>query len=78
MHTDVGAFAGEGSKNAAAPPRRPCSRSERTLSPLYEFPDQHWRHLRTTNPIELAFASVRLRTNVAKRVRNREDALYLV
>ena len=31
-----------------------------------------------TNPIESVFASVRLRTNVAKRARNRENALYLV
>lgn len=45
---------------------------------FYDFPLEHWRHLRTTNPIESVFASVRLRTNVAKRVRKRENALYLV
>ena len=45
---------------------------------FYEFPVEHWRHLRTTNPIESVFASVRLRTNVVKRVRKRENALYLV
>lgn len=45
---------------------------------FYEFPLEHWRHLRTTNPIESVFASVRLRTNVAKRARNRDNALYLV
>ena len=45
---------------------------------FYEFPLEHWRHLRTTNPIESVFASVRLRTNVVKRVRKRENALYLV
>lgn len=45
---------------------------------FYDFPAEHWRHLRTTNPIESVFASVRLRTNVVKRVRKRENALYLV
>ena len=45
---------------------------------FYDFPKEHWRHLRTTNPIESVFAGVRLRTNVAKRARNRDNALYLV
>ena len=34
---------------------------------FYDFPQQHWRHLRTTNPVESPFASVRLRTNAGKR-----------
>ena len=29
---------------------------------FYDFPAEHWVHLRTTNPIESTFASVRLRT----------------
>jgi putative transposase len=29
---------------------------------FYEFPAEHWRHIRTTNPIESTFATVRLRT----------------
>ena len=29
---------------------------------LYEFPAEHWDHLRTTNPIESVFATVRHRT----------------
>ena len=45
---------------------------------FYDFPQEHWLHLRTTNPIESVFAGVRLRTNVAKRIGNRENALYLV
>jgi transposase-like protein len=45
---------------------------------FYEFPAEHWLHLRTSNPIESVFAGVRLRTNVAKRARVRENALYLV
>jgi transposase-like protein len=45
---------------------------------FYEFPQDHWLHLRTTNPLESVFAGVRLRTDVAKRARKRENALYLV
>ncbi|MEO9264136.1 MAG: IS256 family transposase [Candidatus Baltobacteraceae bacterium] len=42
------------------------------------FPEASWKSLRTTNPIESIFASVRLRTNVAKRLRSGASALYLV
>ena len=45
---------------------------------FYQFPKEHWVHLRTSNPIESIFAGVRLRTNAAKRLQTRESALYLV
>lgn len=45
---------------------------------FYRFPKEHWLHLRTSNPIESIFSGVRLRTNAAKRLRHRENALYLV
>jgi len=45
---------------------------------FYDFPEEHWTHLRTSNPIESIFAGVRLRTDAAKRMRVRENALYLV
>jgi putative transposase len=32
------------------------------LLAFYDFPAEHWKHLRTTNPIESAFATVRHRT----------------
>ena len=35
-------------------------------------------HVRTSNPIESIFAGVRLRTQTTKRMRVRENALYLV
>ena len=44
----------------------------------FDFPKQHWIHLKTSNPIESAFAPVRLRTNAAKRLRTATGALYLV
>jgi transposase-like protein len=37
-----------------------------TLLAFYDFPAEHWIHLRTTNPIESTFATVRLRTRVTK------------
>jgi transposase-like protein len=45
---------------------------------FYDFPAEHWIPLRTGNPIESLFAGVRLRTDVAKRMRRRENALYRV
>jgi transposase-like protein len=45
---------------------------------FYDFPLDHWLHLRTSNAIESIFSGVRLRTHVAQRMGNRENALYLV
>ena len=39
---------------------------EDELLAFYDFPAEHWIHLRTTNPIESTFATVRLRTKVTK------------
>lgn len=44
----------------------------------YAYPAGSWKHLRTTNPIESVFASVRLRTDAAKRLRTGKSATYLV
>ena len=33
---------------------------------FYDFPAEHWSHLRTTNPIESTFATLRLRQRVTK------------
>ncbi|MDP3063054.1 MAG: IS256 family transposase [Chloroflexota bacterium] len=45
---------------------------------FYHYPKEHWIHLRTTNPLESIFGGVRLRTDAAKRLRRRDNALYLV
>lgn len=42
------------------------------------FPREHWRSIKSTNVIESMFASVKLRTDAAKRIASRESALYLV
>ncbi|PSL00009.1 mutator family transposase [Murinocardiopsis flavida] len=36
------------------------------LLEFYDYPAEHWVHLRTTNPIESTFATVRLRRRVTK------------
>ena len=36
------------------------------LTAFFDFPAKHWIHLRTTNPIESSFATVRLRSNITK------------
>jgi putative transposase len=50
---------------------------DRLLS-YYELPAEHWKHLRTTNVIESPFATVRLRTDAAKRFRSARSGTHLV
>jgi Transposase, Mutator family len=42
------------------------TRDEGVLLAFYDYPAEHWIHLRTTNPIESPFATVRLRTRVTR------------
>jgi putative transposase len=48
------------------------------LVTFYAFPVGHWKHLRTTNVIESAFAAVRLRTDAAKRFKKVANATALI
>jgi len=48
------------------------------LLTYYSFPAEHWKHLRTTNPIESTFATVRLRTNKTKGCGSRIACLTMV
>jgi len=43
------------------------------LLTFYDFPAEHWSHLRTTNPIESTFATVRLRTKQTKGCLSRKN-----
>jgi transposase-like protein len=45
---------------------------------FYQFPEAHWSHLRTTNVVESPFATVRLRTNAAKRFKKTKSGVYLM
>lgn len=51
---------------------------EDELLAFYDFPAVHWIHLRTTNPIESTFATVRLRTKVTKGAGSRAAGLAMV
>ena len=44
---------------------------------FYDFPAEHWPHIRTTNPIESAFATIRLRTNKTKSCGSRKTTLAM-
>ncbi len=48
------------------------------LLAFYDFPAEHWRHLRTTNPIERTFAPVRARTDLTKGPGSREAGLSMI
>jgi putative transposase len=48
------------------------------LVTFYQFPREHWPHLRTTNVVESPFATVRLRTTAAKRFKKVENATVLI
>jgi len=47
------------------------------LLAFYDYPAEHWRHLRTTNPIESSFATVKLRTRVTKGAGSKDAALAM-
>lgn len=48
------------------------------LLAFYDFPAEHWVHIRTTNPIESAFATVRLRTKRSRSCGSRGTTLAMV
>ena len=50
---------------------------ERMLT-FYRFPKKHWKHLRTSNPVESPFATLRLRTNAAKRFQRADNATTVI
>jgi transposase-like protein len=47
------------------------------LLAFYDFPAEHWQHLRTSNPIESTFATVRLRTSKTKGAGSRSACLAM-
>ncbi|MFN9088880.1 MAG: IS256 family transposase [Gemmatimonadaceae bacterium] len=58
-----------------------CDRLDRDWARMltyYQFPKEHWRHLRTTNVVESPFAAVRLRTTAAKRFKKVERATAII
>jgi len=56
-----------------------CLRKDRdVLLTFYAFPAEHWRHLRTTNPIESTFATIRLRHRRTKGNGTRKTSLAMM
>ena len=54
------------------------AKDRQALLAFYDFPAEHWKHLRTSNPIESTFATVRHRTIRAKGCLSRATALAMV
>jgi len=64
---------------AKYPKATACLRKdEEVLFTFYDFPAEHWRHIRTTNPIESSFATVRHRQRQTKGCGSRAATLMMV
>jgi transposase-like protein len=60
-------------------PAMECLRKDRAeLMAFYSFPAEHWIHIRTSNPIESAFSSIRLRTAKTRNCGSRETTLSMI
>jgi len=53
-------------------------KDQQSLLTYFSYPQEHWLSLKTTNPIESIFATVKLRTNAARRIKSPRSALYLL
>jgi transposase-like protein len=54
------------------------SKDRTALLAFYNFPAEHWMHIRTSNPIESTFATVRLRTDKTRGCVSQSSLLSLV
>src|SRR3954467_8972982 len=54
------------------------AKDREALLAFHDFPAEHWKHVRTSNPIESAFATLRLRTAKTKGCLSRRTALAMV
>lgn len=65
--------------SAKYPKASDCLTKDRdVLLAFYDFPAEHWRHLRTTNPIESTFATIRLRHRRTKGSGSRAASLAMM
>ena len=72
---------GDVTLQASVAQQRPvkCLTKDRTdLLAFYDFPAEHWKHIRTTNPIESTFATIRHRTIRSKGCLSNKSALAMV
>ena len=64
---------------AKYPEATDCLAKDRdVLLRFYDFPAEHWKHIRSTNPIESTFATVRLRTDQTRGAVSKGTVLPLV
>jgi putative transposase len=57
---------------------RALDRDWERMVTFYQFPRPHWKHLRTSNPVESPFAAVRLRTAAAQRFKKVDNATAVI
>jgi putative transposase len=56
-----------------------CLQKDREeLMAFFDFPAQHWQSIRTSNPIESAFATIRHRTKRSKGSLSRDGMLHMM
>ena len=72
----IGRFAAEYRAKFPKAVERIVDDADRLLA-FYDFPAEHWIHLKTTNPIESTFATVRLRSKVTKGAGSRAAGLAM-
>lgn len=60
------------------PSKRSILKDKEQMLTFYDFPAEHWRHIRSTNVIESTFATVRLRTSKTKGCLSKTTALTMV
>lgn len=64
--------------DAKYPKAMTCLKKDRAaMLTFYDYPAAHWTHIRTTNPIESVFATVRLRTTKTKNCGSRKTTLTM-
>ena len=68
-------WCGDHSYDAA---REAIERDWERMVTFYDYPREHWRHLRTTNPVESPFAALRLRTDAARRYKRVDRAIAVI
>ena len=65
--------------SAKYPKATDCLKKDRdVLLTYYDFPAEHWKHVRTTNPIESTFATIRLRHRRTKGNGTRQATLTML
>ncbi len=71
-------FAGWCKKEGYQSAKESLERDWERMVTFYQFPREHWKHLRTTNIVESPFAALRLRTGAAKRFKKVTNATAVI